>query len=63
MTDHPDWTIPTDLQTLRNRTLPTPDQTRYGPTPHDRFPTGSPLVPHPPEPDPASGSPETPLPP
>lgn len=27
--DH-DWSIPTDLDTLRHRVLPTPDQARYG---------------------------------
>ena len=27
--DH-DWSIPTDIFTLRHRVLPTPDQSRYG---------------------------------
>lgn len=26
-----DWSIPTDLETLRRRPLPSPDQSRYGP--------------------------------
>lgn len=30
--DH-DWSVPTDMATLRHRVLPTPDQTRYGPGP------------------------------
>ena len=26
-----DWSVPTDLETLRRRRLPRPDQSRYGP--------------------------------
>lgn len=60
--DH-DWTTPTNLETLRHRPLPTPNQTRYGPPPNERFPSGSPPVPNPPEPSETSGSPAPTLPP
>ncbi|CAI9417188.1 hypothetical protein [Nocardioides sp. T2.26MG-1] len=32
--DH-DWSVPTDLATLRHRVLPAPDQTRYGRPPRE----------------------------